>query len=64
MGKDYRDEAWCDSIPMDFVHDGRRNTYTFKTRKLKLSCLQGQKSSKSSEEEGSNFLTLSNSNIR
>ena len=31
---------------------------------LKLSCLQGQKSSKSSEEEGSNFLTLSNSNIR
>ena len=36
MGKDYRDEAWCDSIPMDFVHDGRRNTYTFKTRKFEI----------------------------
>jgi len=36
MGKDYRDEAWCDNIPMDFVHDGHRNTYTFKTRKFEI----------------------------
>lgn len=36
MGKDCRDEAWCEIILMDFVHDGHRNTYTFKTRKFEI----------------------------
>ncbi|KAG6503395.1 hypothetical protein ZIOFF_035708 [Zingiber officinale] len=51
MGKNYRDEVWCDVTPMDVghillgrpwqydrsaIHDGRKNTYTFVVGKTEI----------------------------
>ncbi|XP_059630408.1 uncharacterized protein LOC132273461 [Cornus florida] len=43
------------------THDGRKNTYSFKMGKLEIFLLPSkeEKTPKSSQEEGSNFLTLS-----
>lgn len=76
MGKKYRDQVWCDIVPMDVchillgrpwqydrhtIHDGRKNTYTFKMGKTEIVLLpsKDEPTAKSSQEEGSKCLTMS-----
>ena len=76
MGKNYKDQIWCDVVPMDVchillgrpwqydrevIHDGRKNTYSFKMGKVEIVLLpcKEELTRASPQGEGNNFLTLS-----